>query len=139
MKEFKKPLPETLKAYQFKKGQSGNPLGGRLASGLSRQLRSLTLESYKEIIKLVMSGSVEALKEKAQDPKATALEVGIITSTLKAIKTGDYETLEKIVSRVVGKIPDEININSNNVNANMNAELDVDQFRKALAALKNEV
>lgn len=124
---------------RFKKGKSGNPEGGRKHNPAIKALKNITIESYREVIEIVMTGSLADLKEMAEDPKTSALQVGVATSFLKAIKTGDYNVIEQIASRVIGKLPDEINVNSKNVNANLNATIDKTKLRAAFDQLQKDV
>lgn len=137
-------MPKTtkhLKVHQFKPGQSGNPEGGRAHNPIRRALRNLTVESYREVINLVCTGNPDALRELIEDPKTSALQVGVGIAFLKAMKAGDYATIERIVERIVGKIPDELNVNSNNrnVNANLSGKLDPGKVKAAIAALEEEI
>lgn len=130
-----KPPP---KHSQFKKGQSGNPLGGKLHAPEIRKLSKLTIETYREVIELVLTGDLEALKAMINNPKTPALQVGLATSMLKAIKNGDPNVFERFAERIVGKIPDVINVNAQ-TNANINQQVTViDQVVLKAAMLKLE-
>ena|SRR5665213_438697 len=129
-----KPPP---KHSRFQKGKSGNPEGGRAHNPAIKALRKLTVESYREIIELILSNNVAAVKAIAEDPNTTALQVGIAVAFLKAIKNGDYTVIERIAERIVGKIPDVVHINSQN-NSNVNAEIKVID-RQALKAAYNKL
>lgn len=100
------------KATQFKKGQSGNPEGARAHNPAIKALKALTIESFREIIELVMKGNLQSLKSVINDPDTSAVQVGIAKAFLKAIRNGDYTVIEKIAERIVGKIPDQLNITS---------------------------
>lgn len=126
-----------LKKHKFKKGQSGNPDGARAHDPLTKALRSVTLDSYREIIELVMTSDLKAIKAIAENPKSTGLQVGIAVSFLKAIKNGDYTVIERIAERIIGKIPDVIKVDSN-INAKVNV-IDKAALAKAMAELMNEV
>jgi hypothetical protein len=117
----KRKAPEALKKHEFKKGVSGNPLGGKLHDPEKRALKNLTIETYREVIELVLTNNLTSIKEMIENKKTPALQVGIATAFLKAIKDGDYGVIERIAERIVGKIPDELNINSKNINANLNS------------------
>ncbi len=138
-KKTGRPVPESLKNHTFKKGKSGNPEGARAHNPLIKALTKLTIDSYREVIELVMKGSLQELKEMAEHPKTSALQVGIATSFLKAIKNGDYGVIERIAERIIGKIPDELNVNSRNVNANLNTTIDQAKLKVAYDALEKDV
>jgi hypothetical protein len=125
---------------QFKKGQSGNP-HGRIPNPALKALRKLTIESYREVIELVMTGNMAELKSIVEDPKSTALQVGIARAFFNAIKKGDYAIIERIAERIVGKIPDQINIKSEN-NTKIAATVsmfDKEKLKEAMAKLESDV
>jgi len=134
-------MPKTtkhLKPHQFKPGQSGNP-EGRRPNPIARALKELTVDTYRKVIETVLSGNIDALRAMIQDPNTSALQVGVATAFLKALQAGDYATIERIAERIVGKIPDELNVNSKNLNANINATVDREKLKLALAKLQSEV
>lgn len=139
MPKEKKPVPKNLAKHTFKKGQSGNPDGARAHNPAIKALKNITLESFREVIELVLKGNLRELKAMAEDPETSALQVGVATAFMKAIKTGDYNVIEQIASRIVGKIPDEINVNAKNLNTNLNTVIDKDKLKKALADLEADV
>lgn len=136
----KNPKPPPAHS-RFKKGQSGNPEGGRAHNPALKALRKLTVESYREIIELVLTGNVAAIKKIAENPASTGLQVGISVAFLKAIKSGDYNVIERIAERIVGKIPDVVTVNQN---TNMNvagsiAVFDKTALKAAMEAIDEEV
>lgn len=132
----RKPPPTHTR---FKKGQSGNPQGGRLHNPITRALKNLTVESYRECIEAVCTGNLDNLKAMVDDPKISALQVGIARAFIKAMQAGDYAVIERIAERIVGKIPDELNVTSNNVNANLNATIDKEKLKAALEQLEKDI
>jgi Family of unknown function (DUF5681) len=137
-------MPKTtkhLKPHQFKPGQSGNPEGGRKHNPIARVLKEITLETYRELIKVVLAGNLDHLRKIIKDPQSSALMVGIARSYVKAADAGDWETIEKITQRIVGKIPEEIIVSSTNknLNANVNTEVDNVKMKAALALLDGKV
>lgn len=134
-----KKLPEAMKKHAFKKGVSGNPEGGRVHNPAIRALTKLTIETYRECVELVCTGNLTDLKEMAENPKTSALQVGIATAFMKAIKSGDYTVIERIAERIIGKIPDELKVTSQNVNANLNATIDKAKLKAAMDALEKDV
>ena len=108
-------MPKTtkhLKQHQFKKGEpSANPKGRPPLTIEMRALRKLTLSSLQEVIETALTGNVEALKKLAQDPNTPAIQVGVATAIMKAIKDGDPSVLERFAARIVGEIPKNLTIN----------------------------
>lgn len=115
----KKKLPKAAEPYKFKKGKSGNPEGGRAHNPAIRALKNLTIETYREIIELVLTGNLAQLEKLIKDESSSALQVGVATAFAQAIKAGDYEVIERIAERIVGKIPEVIHVKSDNVNKNI--------------------
>ena len=138
----KHTLPEAAKKYQFKPGESGNP-GGRPSNPITKALKNLTIKTYREVIEVVLTGNLAALQLMVEDPKISALQVGVATAFLTAIKKGDFEIIERIAQRIVGKIPDELNVTGNNTNLNLNAngktKFDPKKVKAALARLEKQI
>ncbi len=127
-----------LKPHQFKKGApSANPHGARLHNPVTKALKSLTIETYRECIEKVCTGNIAALQDMIKDPSVSALQVGIATAFVKALQAGDYATIERIAERIVGKIPDELNVHSKNLT--LHSEIDPEKIKAALAKLESDV
>lgn len=132
----RKPPPE---ATRFKKGKSGNPEGARAHNPATRALSRLTIETYREVIELVLTGNLEALRKMVEHPNTPAIQVGVATAFMKAIKNGDYAVIERIAERIVGKIPDELKVSSNNLNTNLHTAIDRTKLKAALEQLEAEI
>lgn len=135
----RKGIPKELEKHKFKPGQSGNPEGGRLHDPVTKALKKLTVETYREVIEMVLTNDLLSLKKLAEDPKTPAIQVGVATTFMKAIQRGDYDVIERIAERIVGKIPEEINVRSQNLNANLNARIDKTELRAALKEIEEDV
>lgn len=129
-----------LKPYHFKPGQSGNPEGGRAHNPIKRALAKLTVDTYREVIEMVLTGNIDNLRAMIRDKKTSAIQVGIATAFVKAIESGDYGVIERIAERIVGKIPDELNVNSKNLNVGVNSKpIDMNVLKEAIAKLESQV
>lgn len=135
----KKGLPSKAEPYKFKPGVSGNPKGRPPLNPIQRALKNLTIASYREVIEAVCTGNLDNLKDMMENPKTSALQVGVARAFMKAIQAGDYSVIERIAERIVGKIPDELNVTSTNRNANLNANIDQEKLKAALAQLEKDV
>lgn len=135
----KKPVPPQLLRNKFKPGQSGNPKGRPPLNPIQRALKNLTVETYRDVIQAVCTGNLDNLKAMVDDPKISALQVGVARAFLKAMQAGDYAVIERIAERIVGKIPDELKVSSTNVNANLNASIDKEKLKAALEQLESDV
>jgi hypothetical protein len=132
-----------LKKYQFQKGNKANPLGAGAHSPERKAFKKLTLETYQEVIEVALTGNVDALRAIAENPNTPAIQVGIATAIMRAIKDGDPSVLERFAARIVGKIPDDIRVTSTaelsiNVNARVKALSDV-ELNQRLLAIDNDV
>lgn len=117
MARRKKQSPQAadrIRPYQWKPGQTGNPNGRPTLTKEQRAMRALTLTSYREVIELALTGNLEELKAFAQDPDTPVIQVGVATAILRAIKNGDAGVLEMFAARIIGKIPEVINVNNTN-------------------------
>lgn len=96
-----------------KKGDIRNPRGGQAHNPLVKAIKNLTVDSYREVVEIIMTENIEAIRAIIEDPKSPAFKVGIATSLMKAIKNGDYHVIERIAERIIGKIPETLNVNTN--------------------------
>jgi hypothetical protein len=120
------------KHSQFKPGNNANPIGAKAHNPAVRALKQITIESYREIIELVMTKNIKTLKEVINHPDTSAVQVGVAKAFLKAIRNGDYGVIERIAERIVGKIPDQLNVNSNQ-------KFDPVVLRAAMLELKSSI
>lgn len=93
---------------RFKKGQSGNPLGGKMHDPALRALRKMSKELYAEIVHMLMTSTLEEIKKAGEDPKTIAAKRFVCIAFAKAMQRGDYSTFRTILSEVIGKVPDEV-------------------------------
>lgn len=137
----KKSPAAHLKQHQFKPGQTGNPNGRPPISAEQRELRKLTIKSYGEVIETALNGTVADLKALIENPSTPAIQVGVATSIMRAIKDGDPSVLEMFAARIVGKIPDTININSNNTTSvhGVIGVMTEDELRRRLKRIRNDL
>ncbi len=119
-------MPRTtkhLKKHQFKPGApSANPHGRPPLTPAQKALRKLTLQSLQDVIEMALTGNIEELKALAQEPNTPALQVGVATAILRAIKDGDPAVLERFAERIVGKIPDRLHL-SGEVDLTVDAQI----------------
>jgi hypothetical protein len=99
--------PNSLKNLKpCPKGKVLNPHGGRAHSAIRR----LTNEYFKEIIEAALLGNIEGLAVIINDPASPALKVGVAKSLHTAIKNGNWLILESIIARLLGKLPDKLEV-----------------------------
>ncbi len=122
----------------IKKGEVRNPNGARTHNPITKALQKLTIETYREVIEIVLTGNIDALKEMIEDKKTPAIQVGVATSFLTAINKGEYAVIERIAERIIGKIPEQLIVNSTNANVNLET-FDPAKLRAAFNKIKNDV
>lgn len=93
---------------KFKKGQSGNPLGGKLHNPELRMIKHLTQSELIEIGNLVIKNNTDRLREIAKDPQASVIKVMIASVAVKIISKGDMHALDVLLNRLVGKVKDQV-------------------------------
>lgn len=127
---------ENIKKSQFKPGQSGNP-SGKPKDPIRAALRNLTIKEYRDVIELAMVSNLQALQDLIKDPNTSAVQVGVGTAMIKAIKNGDINVIERLAERLVGKIPDKLEVTSNNKSVVTN--IDQAKLAEAIKQLENDV
>lgn len=103
----KKIMP---KGRPFVKGQSGNPLGGKLQNKELMAVRKLSKPELAEIATLIISGDINMINQIRNDPDETPLRKWICAVVSKGIQNGDMGTLNALLDRVVGKVKDEVEV-----------------------------
>jgi hypothetical protein len=109
------PKTEQIEKYKWQKGVSGNPNG--------RPKKYITLlkeEGYKlheinDTIQVMLTMSLEELKEVWENPKATILEKTIANAMRKSLEKGSLYSLETLLTRVYGKPKEQIDVKSVNI------------------------
>ena len=119
---------------KFVKGQIANPLGAGAHNKVKKALkRMITNNFFCDIIDALMSGNMESLSKIANDPNSSALKVGVARAIFTAAKKGDWATLQSIIERIVGKVPERIE--TENTIITMSDE----QRQKRIAQLLNQI
>lgn len=97
-----------LKPHQFKKGQSGNPLGGKLHNKEIKMIKNLTQMQIAEIGSLLLTGNIDQIRALAGDKQASVLKVWFASVISTGIDKGDAFHLNAFLDRIIGKVPDKI-------------------------------
>lgn len=116
----------------FKKGQSGNPGGGRKLDPEVHALRALTTEQFKEIANLVLSGKRQEASDLVNDQNAPLFKRWLAKLADQGFSRGDQQTIEFFLNRLIGKVPDKIE----GMSAHVVAQVPVDELRLRLEALR---
>ncbi len=97
----------------IQKGQVLNPEGSRAHNPILKALKKLTREEFCKVIEVACLSDIAALQAITKNTEASALQVGVARAMMKSVNKGDWGVLESIVSRVVGKIPDQLEVKTN--------------------------
>jgi hypothetical protein len=137
MKQPSKASLDNLK--KFKKGQSGNPDGGRKHNPEMRKIKNLTQEELIEVGNMVIKGSTEEMRALVINPESNVLQAMVARVALRTISKGDPKALETLLCRLIGKVPDIVQLNSNNTNANVNVSVSKEDLRAVVKELEDDV
>lgn len=132
-------LPKVLEKHIWKKGMpSPNPKGRLPLTKEQRIFRKMSIDLLKEVIELSLVGTRDDLKRMIADPNTIAIQAGFAQTVLDAIQTGDPTWLEKFAERIVGKIPEVINVNNTTVN-NQIAVMSYEEIKLRLRKIRDGV
>lgn len=101
------PNPKNLKSW--KKGQSGNPQGGRLHNKAIKNIRNLTNQELARVGSIIVQGKIGELRaiiDKGND--ANVLEAMIASVCIGIVTKKDANALNALMDRLAGKIPQRL-------------------------------
>lgn len=99
---------KNLKAIQ--PGQVLNPLGGGAHDQIKQSMKRFTNKYLIEVIDMAVMGNIKGLESIVKNPDSPAIQVGVAKCLFTAITKGDWQTLESIIVRIVGKVPDKMEV-----------------------------
>jgi len=92
----------------WKKGQSGNPEGGRKHDPAMRAIKNLTKSELVTVGNLIIKNNYKALLALAKADDATVLQRMLATVAVRIVQNGDMHALDILLNRLVGKVKDEV-------------------------------
>lgn len=97
---------EHLKKTQFKKGQSGNPLGAAHPNHdpIPKKLKKLTSDEVHEVVTLLLESNHVELVKLSKSKTAPALRRWIAGVAVEAMKNNSFGTLDSILNRAIGPV-----------------------------------
>lgn len=132
-----KHLPKAAEPFKFKKGQSGNPEGGRLHDPEIRAIKNLTRRELAEIGSLVLKKDLDALKALRANPKTMVLTAMMAGMAIRIVSRGDAAAFDALLNRLVGKVKDEVVTTNANVNMTVEPE-DREMMKDVMRELDDE-
>jgi hypothetical protein len=99
--------PQNKHLKHFPKGVSGNP------NGKPKQL--LTKDKVSSILGKFATMTRDQLQDVATDPKSSMIEIMIASIMVKAAKEGDYARLDFLLTRSIGKVKDELELQARTI------------------------
>lgn len=98
--------------HQFKKGVSGNPNGRPRKYVCELREQGYKVSEVNDCIQVLMSMTLDELKEVYTNPKATVLEKTISGAIRKSIEKGSLYSIETLLTRVFGKPKEQLDLNA---------------------------
>lgn len=96
----------------FKKGQVANPNGRprKFVSQLKDQ--GYKASEVNDAIQVLMSMTIDELKDVYNNPQATVLEKTVAAAIRKSIEKGSLYSIETLLTRVYGKPKEQVDLNT---------------------------
>jgi hypothetical protein len=92
----------------WKKGQSGNPGGGRKLPPELLPIKEINRYEVKRVISKIFAMEPMQLIEHLKDPHISAHELLVGKIFAEAVKSGDHSRLEFLYNRLIGKVSDKV-------------------------------
>lgn len=102
------PRGEHLKQYRWQPGQSGNPEGSKPQPINEKMLRRFTKEHVADVFNQIMELTEKELTAFMADDNVSAFEKAIAKTVEKARDSGDMTQIEKLLDRIIGKVPQKV-------------------------------
>jgi hypothetical protein len=97
---------------------------------------AFTVKYYREIIEHALMGTLADLRCLVENPRTPNIQRAIASVVYTAVENSDLDTLEKLVERVIGKIPDQIDVN---VSRPLLADIGDKELKKRLARIRQQL
>ena len=103
-------MTKPRKPGTFLPGKSGNPSGRPKLPEDINKARTLNRIEFERVLNRYLYMSKAEIMKAAQDPGTPALELMIASMISKGTNEGDHLRIEFLISRVIGKVPERIQI-----------------------------
>lgn len=122
--------PKNLKP--LKPGQSGNPKGRPKNPPQLREIQQLTKGEYS----LMINKMLQCKPEDLANYNGTVLEKWVASVIYHGIKHGDPSRLASLIDRLIGKVPEKVELTEHEKVKSLSDEELLDAAVKAVEALK---
>ena len=95
-----------------KKGEVRNPNGRPRKYVSELRAQGYKVSEVNDAIQVLMSMTIEELKEVYTNPKATVLEKTVAGAIRKSIEKGSLYSIETLLTRVFGKPKEQMDLNA---------------------------
>jgi hypothetical protein len=96
----------------IKPGETRNPNGRPRKYVSELRAQGYKLSEVNDAIQVLMSMTIDELKEVYTNPKATVLEKTIASAIRKSIEKGSLYSIETLLTRVYGKPKEQVDLNA---------------------------
>ena len=96
----------------FKKGEVANPNGRPRKYVSELRAQGYKVSEVNDAIQVLMSMTLDELKEVYTNPKATVLEKTIASAIRKSIEKGSLYSIETLLTRCFGKPKEQMDLNA---------------------------
>lgn len=107
-------MPSKNPKNQFKKGNKFGK-GRPPLTGEEKALRHLTKTEVTELASMILKGSNDELLGLKDNPNTTIFQTMIASVAIAIIKKGDMDALDKLLNRLIGKVKEEVDVNTRNL------------------------
>lgn len=104
------PKKENIEPYKWNKGVSGNPNGRPKKYVTLLKDSGYKLSEINDTIQVLMSMTIDELKEVYENPTGTILEKTVANAMVKSLQKGSLYSLDTLLTRVYGKPKETANI-----------------------------
>lgn len=121
---------------RFQKGQVANPLGGRAHNPEVKKIKKLTREELVDLGSLLLKVKQERLTDLVNDPETPGLKAWIASVAERGIKSGNMQTLDALLDRLIGKVEIKAKVDLRNPNTEKTDDQILKEIEEIHAILK---
>jgi hypothetical protein len=129
---------KTVVGHRFKKGESGNPGGTPAVHKEIKEARKFNMETITKIVNSLNDKTTTELEAISKDKSTDNLTMLLVRIILKAQQTGDYKCMEFLITHLIGKPKQQVEVSGmNNIAIDHNVEKHILDAVLKLNSLKN--